>query len=405
MNPQEIDMSYEACCLRAPTPVTTDFPAPPDPLFPPGHVLTLSTELEHPSPIYFGQRIEHRFLPYLTRHAFDKLFFCAEEHVFRLHGQRLYDEARRHFPCHVQFLPPGERCKSFDVLADLCESFVGGNVSKKSVVIALGGGVVGNLVGLAAGLTFRGVRYVEVPTTMTAQTDSTLSNKQAINGRQGKNHFGLYHSPLFIWSDTAYLRTEPAGSKRCGIVEGIKNGFIADAAFLDYLEEELNPALEYSGPQLSELAYRIIQSKLTILRRDPSEKRESIILEYGHTFGHALEWLAKGKLSHGAAVAIGMKLAARLGHELGLISRDLVERHDYLIDARLGMSAAVPASITTDALLDAMIHDNKKTSKDLRFVLLEGAGRCHNPEGDFLVTVDPGLVRRVLNTFLATQGG
>jgi 3-dehydroquinate synthase len=397
-------MIAEAYRPQTSTRAAPGFPAAPEAPFSQGRVTTLSTELEHPSPIHFGHRIGPQFLTHLTRHHFDKLFFCAEEHVFRLHGQSLYDEARRHFPCHLQFLPSGEACKSFDVLADVCESFVHGNISKKSIVIALGGGVVGNLVGLAAGLTFRGVRYVEVPTTMTALTDGTLSNKQAINGRKGKNHFGLYHSPLFIWSDTAYLRTEPVESKRCGIVEGIKNGFIADADFLDYLEAELNPAQEYSGSKLTELAYRIIQSKLAILRRDPSEKHESITLEYGHTFGHALEWLAKGKLSHGAAVAIGMKLAARLGHELGLISQDLVRRHDDLIDDRLGMTAAVPASITTDALLDAMIHDNKKTSRDLRFVLLEGAGRCHNPEGDFLVTVDPAVVRRVLDTFLATRG-
>jgi 3-dehydroquinate synthetase len=366
-----------------------------------GRVRSLSTHLEHPSPIYFGHRIEHQFLSCLARHSFDRIFFCAEEHVFRLHGQRLYDEARRHFPCHLQFLAPGEQTKSFDALAELCESFVAGNISKRSVIVALGGGVVGNLVGLAAGLTFRGVRYVEVPTTMTGQTDSTLSNKQAINGRRGKNHFGLYHSPLFIWSDTAYLRTEPAESKRCGIVEGIKNGFIADASFLDYLEQELNPELDYSGEQLTELAYRIIESKLTILRRDPTEKHEAIVLEYGHTFGHALEWLSKGKLSHGGAVGIGMKLAARLGREMGLISQEVVERHDYLIDDRLGMTATIPATITPDVLLDAMIHDNKKTSKDLRFVLLDRPGRCHNPEGDFLVTVDPKLVRHVLSDFIA----
>jgi 3-dehydroquinate synthase len=380
-----------------------DLPIPSGAPVPPGQVLTLSTELEDPSPIYFGQHIADLFLPYLTGHSFDRLFFCAEEHVFRLHGRQLYDEARRYFPCHVEFLPAGESCKSFDALARLCESFVDHNISKKSIVIALGGGVVGNLVGLAAGLTYRGVRYVEVPTSMTAQTDSTLSNKQAVNGRKGKNHFGLYHSPLFIWSDTAYLTTEPAESKRCGIVEGIKNGFIADASFLDYLEEELNPAVRYSEDQLTALAYRIIQSKLTVLRRDPSEKCESIVLEYGHTFGHALEWLGKGELSHGAAVAIGMKLAARLGRELGLISQELVERHDYLIDDRLGMTATVPPTVSANALIDAMIHDNKKTSKDLRFVLLEVAGRCHNPEGDFLVTVAPGLVRHVIHRFLASE--
>jgi 3-dehydroquinate synthetase len=370
---------------------------------PSGRVVTISTELEHPSPIHFGHGIAESFLPTLAGHSFDNLYFCAEEHVFRLHGQRLYDEARACFPCQLHFIAPGEQSKSFPVLEELCEALVAGNISKRSIVIAFGGGVVGNTVGLAAGLIYRGIRYVEIPTTMTGQTDSTLSNKQAINGRKGKNHFGLYHSPLFIWSDTAYLRTEPAVSKRCGIVEGIKNGFIADASFLDYLEEVLNPDLAFSDRQLADLAYRIIQSKLHIIRRDPSEKRESIILEYGHTFGHALEWLGKGTMSHGAAVAVGMKLAARLARELGLISSPLVKRHEHLVEDKLGMMTCIPDTITAEVLLDAMIHDNKKTGKDSRFILLEGPGRCYNPEGDFLVTVAPEVVRRVIADFLREQ--
>jgi 3-dehydroquinate synthase len=147
-------------------------------------------------------------------HSFDRLFFCAEEYVFRLHGRRPFNEARRSFPCHLELLPSGESCKTFDVLARLCESLVDHNISKKSIVIALVGGVVSNVVGLAAGLTYRGVRYVENPTTMTGQTDSTLSNKQAVYGRKGKNHFGLYHIPLFIWSDTRHI-----GAARFGRID------------------------------------------------------------------------------------------------------------------------------------------------------------------------------------------
>jgi 3-dehydroquinate synthetase len=371
----------------------------------PGQVVTLSSELEDPCPIHFGNAIEGQFLEYLSRHSFDKLFFCAEEPIFRLHGERLYAELRRHFPCQVQFLPAaGEQCKSFSVLEGLCESLVAGGISKRSMVIAFGGGVVGNVVGLAAALIYRGVRYIEIPTTMTGQTDSTLSNKQAINGRKGKNHFGVYRSPVFIWSDTAYLRTEPAESKRCGIVEGIKNGFISDPTFIEYLEDVLNPELAFTDCELTDVAWRIIQSKLDIIRRDPSEKGESIILEYGHTFGHALEWLGQGRLSHGAAVGLGMKIAALLARELGLISDSLVRRHAHLLDSKLGLNARIPASVTVDAVLDAMIHDNKKTSKDVRFVLLARAGQCHNPEGDYLVTVDPVLVRRVVAEFFRSQG-
>jgi 3-dehydroquinate synthetase len=142
----------------------------------------------------------------------------------------------------------GDSCKRFASLEEVLEGLIAAGASKRSILIAFGGGAVGNLVGMAAALLFRGVRYVEIPTTMTGQTDSVLSNKQAINGRSGKNLFGTYHAPLFIWADTAYLASEPLASCRSGIVEGIKNGFIADPPFLDELEQMLERSTAMAPP-------------------------------------------------------------------------------------------------------------------------------------------------------------
>ena len=371
--------------------------------FEPGRVIQLSTELEKPSPFYFGYDIESSFFSELEKYTFDKIFFFTESHLFDLYGKSLYDKLCQKFNCFLEFVPPGEKCKYFPVLEETCENLIAKGASKKSILISFGGGTVGNVVGLAAGMVYRGIRFIEIPTTMTGQTDSTLSNKQAINGKTGKNHFGLYHSPIFIWADTKYLTTEPAFSKRSGIIEGIKNGFISDPTFLDYLEEVLHPDVQFTNEELYQLSYNIILSKLEILKQDPSEKHYGIILEYGHTFGHGIEWLEQGKISHGEAVSFGMKIASELGLKLGLISAEDVKRHYYLIEEKLGFNNPFPSEITTETLMDAMIADNKKTGRELRFVLLDKVGQCYNPEGDFLVTVDQELVKKVVGNFIQLQ--
>lgn len=366
-----------------------------------GNILELSTELEKPSPYYFGYKVEEFIINKLKDYDFDKLFFLTEDSIFKLHGENLFNKIKKCFPNTVlNLLQSGEQNKYFKNLEELCEILIEQNVSKKSILIAFGGGGVGNLVGLTAGLIYRGIRFIEIPTTFTGQTDSTLSNKQAVNGQKGKNHFGLYHAPIFILGDTQYLETEPKAARRAGIVEGIKNGLIADKSFFSYLYETIgfdNPENHF---KTNELALKIIQSKLEILKKDPSEKHYGIILEYGHTFGHALEWLMKGKILHGDAVSFGMRIAAELSKELGLLTQAEVNLHYEIIEQKLGYTENFPTEITTDIMLNAMINDNKKTGRELRFVLLETIGKCYNPEGDYLVTVDLNLVKKVLDNFI-----
>lgn len=364
-------------------------------------VVELSTELEKSTPFFFGFQIEDTVIEKIKTCEFDKLFFLTEESVFKIYGLQLFEKIKAHFPnTTLNLLQAGEQNKYFKNLEELCENLVDQNVSKKSILIAFGGGGVGNLVGLTAGLLYRGIRFIEIPTTFTGQTDSTLSNKQAVNGRKGKNHFGLYHAPIFIFADTQYLATEPAAARRAGIVEGIKNGFISDQDFFCYLYKNLghdNPADIF---QTNDLALKIIHSKLKIIRNDPSEKHYGIILEYGHTFGHGIEWLLQGKMLHGDAVSFGMRMAAELSKELGYLTQDEVDLHYDIIENKLGYTEVLPAEITTDRLIEAMIKDNKKTGRELRFVLLEKIGKCLNPEGDYLVTVDLNIVKKVIDRFI-----
>lgn len=371
-------------------------------------IFVFSTELNNPTPLYIGYDIENQFLKYLNQLSFDRIFMFCDELIYKLYGEAFFNQIASHCKnCELVLIPQGEHSKSFDQLESACENLIEKGVSKKSILISFGGGVIGNLVGMISGLVYRGIRFIEVPTTMTGQTDSVLSDKQAVNGRTGKNHFGFYHSPVFIWADTKYLMTDPPRSRRSGIIEGLKNGLINDVDFLGFLDKNLKKDLSYSEEEIYSLAFNIIISKLHILRQDPSEKHFAIILEYGHTFGHAIEWLAAcnnvQSIQHGEAVAIGMKIAAELSYTLGHIDAAARDLHYYMIDEKVGSDAVLPAFIDDRTLINAMIGDNKKTGRQIQFILLEKLGQCLNPNGDYLVDVDLEVVKDVYNRFRQRQ--
>jgi 3-dehydroquinate synthetase len=365
----------------------------------------LDTGLEASCPYYHGFDILDQLPEALSAYAFDRLFVVTSPAVARLYGEEVATALRRAGArCELIAIPEGEDNKHFGTLSRLCEELVEQHVSKDSILLALGGGVIGNVVGLAAALIYRGIRFVEVPTTVMGQTDSTLSNKQAVNGRRGKNHFGVYYAPLFIWADRRFLLTEPAETAKGGLVEAVKNGLISNPGFLDYIVNGYGGEWPVDRETLDELIPRVIHSKLAILRRDPSEKRLGVILEYGHTFGHAIESLGDGSVHHGQAVGLGMCLAAETSHRLGLCSRRFVDLHYDLMKKTMAMDVRMPGFVTTERLLDRMETDNKKTSRGVRFVLLEDVGVIHNPHGDYTVALERGLLAEVIEGFMASNG-
>jgi 3-dehydroquinate synthetase len=373
-----------------------------------GNFIQIDIELEPTFPIFFGYDIEDHFIGILERatrhHAVDRIFLLTDAFIFDRFGEPLFNKIKHAFAAtDVYLLPRGEACKTFDVLQQLCDHLVGKGVSKRSVLIAFGGGSVGNITGLAAGLIFRGIRFVEVPTTITHQTDGMLSNKQAVNGKYGKNNFGLYHAPAFAWTDTRYTETEPLRFKKSGIIEGIKNGLIDQKAFLPFLESAIRREGDYSPRQLTDLCFKLIRSKLEILKKDPTERHYGIILEYGHTFAHAIEWLSKGALTHGEAVSVGMKIAAELSAALGYIDDKAVRLHYRLIDDILALRPRLPGHLTPATIFNTMVADNKKIGRDVRYVLLEDIGQCKKGDGDYLLHVDKQIVHGVIEDFFTNQ--
>src|SRR4051794_14421052 len=183
-------------------------------------LIALATHAAPSSPFYFGEDIQDELPAYLIREPFDRCFLVTSEPLWHLFGEGLLRTLHgAGIAAEKVLIPEGEAQKSWSTLRDLGEELVTRGASRDSLLLALGGGMIGNVVGLAAGLLYRGVRHVEIPTTVMAQTDGTLSNKQAINGARGKNQFGLYHAPLFVWVDCAYSRREPVWQIRAALAE------------------------------------------------------------------------------------------------------------------------------------------------------------------------------------------
>jgi 3-dehydroquinate synthase len=241
-------------------------------------------------------------------------------------------------------------------------------------VFALGGGVVGDLAGFAAACWMRGIDVVQLPTTLLAMVDSSVGGKTAVDLPQGKNLIGAFHPPRAVLADTDTLRTLPARELRAGFAEVIKYGAIVDAAFLDWLQAHAEALLASDPTALAQAIARSCEHKAAIVTRDPREHGERALLNFGHTFAHAIESeQGYGGCNHGEAVAIGMVLAARLSTALGLAPAADADRLRMLLQ-QFGLPVALPPGLDPEALLARMRLDKKAQAGGLRFVLWERAG-------------------------------
>ncbi|MDR1246352.1 MAG: 3-dehydroquinate synthase [Clostridiales Family XIII bacterium] len=368
--------------------------------FTPHKMISFRTFLQPDPTYYFGNDIIEYLGGLIKNEAVDKVFFVTNDVLAKLYAGEITEVFRTNsIPYTVITVKDSERDKNFSNLEWLCDTLVDKFVTKGSVIIGFGGGCLTNIVGLAAGLIFRGIRYIEMPTTFMGVTDSCLSNKQAVNGAFGKNQYGMYRAPIFIFGDTKYLQTESLSGRKSAIAEGIKNAFINNAALLPYYENKLdNCDLNNLDPMtLTDLAYNVIRSKLAILKQDPSEKHFAVALEYGHTFGHAIEFFSGGSIPHGIAVAKGMCIAAEISHRLGYMSREEADKHYRLFGEKLRLDLKLPENISVDDIMNTILADNKKTVKGVKYVILEKIGVCLNPDGDYQICVDEELVRDVLS--------
>jgi 3-dehydroquinate synthase len=295
-------------------------------------------------------------------------------------------------------VPDGEGSKSYAAFEYVCEAIIAARIERGDLVVAFGGGVIGDLAGFAAACVRRGLDYVQVPTTLLAQVDSSVGGKTGINSRHGKNLVGAFHQPVMVVADTALLDTLPARQFRAGYAEVAKYGLIGDAAFFAWLE--MNWQDLFSGGAAREHAIAVCcRAKAAIVARDERETAERALLNLGHTFGHALEAACgfSDRLLHGEAVALGMALAFDFSAAKGLIKpADAARARAHLAGVGLPTYLKdIPGSVPgVDVLMDLIAQDKKVKRGKLTFILVRGIG-----QGFIADDVDAAEVR----AFLAEQ--
>jgi 3-dehydroquinate synthase len=274
-------------------------------------------------------------------------------------------------------------------------------------VIALGGGVVGDVAGFVSATYMRGIPCIQIPTTVLAQADSSIGGKTGVDYPQGKNLIGAFHQPIAVYIDPFTLSTLDDRNYKSGLIEVLKHGLIRDGAFFDYFVRSIDKIMDRSHGEynqtMTELMARNSRIKNRIVASDPKEKNLRKILNYGHTIGHAIEHLSGYTLLHGESVAIGIACEAYFSHALGFCSKAEYRRQLRIIEA-LGLPVRIPANIDTGAIIDAMRIDKKVVGGRVQFVLLRKIGEIQRAEkGSCVHTIDEASLRRLIDDFRMTD--
>ena len=305
------------------------------------------------------------------------LWLVADAAVQAAYGEPLLARLRdAGYTVQSYTVPSGEQSKSPTQLAALYDWLIGGGVERRDTLLALGGGVVGDLAGFVAATVLRGIAVVQLPTTLQAMVDAAVGGKTGINHRLGKNLIGAFHQPRLVLADTDTLASLPPRELRAGWAEVIKHGVIRDVGLFEELEQTVDGGrrtvaanLPSFVHRLPSLIHRAVAVKVAVVSADEHELGERIILNYGHTIGHALEnALGYGELLHGEAVAIGMHVEARISQAMGLCDERFIARQQALIED-YGLSAQVPAGLNLDHVLALTLRDKKVQAKRVRWVL------------------------------------
>jgi len=299
-------------------------------------------------------------------------------------------------PCYT-IHPAGEVSKTIDTAVAIVEAMEKAYLGRDTVVIALGGGTVGDIAGFAAAIFKRGVPVVQVPTTTLAQADSAIGGKTGVDSSVSKNAFGAFWHPAAVYIDVATVQTLDERQYRSGLVESVKHGLIADAEYFAFIEGHLDALLSRDLGTLEALAEHNCRIKGGVVAEDPFEKNKRRILNYGHTIGHAVEAASEYKLLHGEAVAIGIVAAGLIEAELGLSGPDRLDQVRAVFE-KLGVPARLPADMAEERVIDLLRHDKKAVDQWPRFVLLDWLGQVRCENGQYAVRVGRDIVEKVLSS-------
>ena len=297
-------------------------------------------------------------------------------------------------PCYV-IDPPGEVSKHIQTAVAIIEAMEEAYLGRDSLVLALGGGTVGDIAGFAAATFKRGVPVIQIPTTTLAQADSAVGGKTGVDSSLSKNAFGAFWHPAAVIIDVDTLATLESREYRAGLVESVKHAVIADADYFKLLESRLDEILAGDPDIMSQIALRNCRIKGHVVAEDPLEKNMRRILNYGHTIGHAVESASDYQLLHGEAVAIGMMGAGLIEQQMGLGDDERLSRLQALLE-KLGVPLRIPAAIDRGRVLDLIKRDKKAVDRWPKFVLTNRFGQVHKVRGQWAVDVTQSLIEEVL---------
>ncbi|MCU7914947.1 MAG: 3-dehydroquinate synthase [Candidatus Thiodiazotropha sp. (ex Gloverina cf. vestifex)] len=328
---------------------------------------------ERSYPIYIGEDV-YADAEYYRRHVpGSQVMVVTNETVAPLYLEKTL-EALGDSEVATVILPDGEIYKTLDVLNTVFTALLENRFTRKCTLVALGGGVIGDMTGFAAACYQRGVSFIQVPTTLLSQVDSSVGGKTGVNHALGKNMIGAFHQPLAVLADTSTLNTLDDRQLAAGLAEVIKYGLIADADFFVWLEQEMDGLLSRHQVKLATAIERSCRCKAAVVAADEKEAGQRALLNLGHTFGHAIETgMGYGEWLHGEAVAAGMCMAADLSCRLGWLSEQELERTKVLI-ARAGLPTDPPAQMSKEKFISLMSVDKKVLDGKLRLVLMDAIG-------------------------------
>ena len=347
-------------------------------------------------PIYIGSGLLGKpdlFKPHITGQS---IYVVSNTTVAPLYSKKLIQTISGDAKSvHEIILPDGESYKDWATLQKIFDVMLSKGADRKSVIIALGGGVIGDMAGFAAASFMRGIRFIQVPTTLLAQVDSSVGGKTGINHPLGKNMIGAFHQPVAVIADLDTLKTLPPRELSAGLAEVIKHGAIADATFFDWIESHTKELLECDPNAMSHAVERSCEIKSAVVAADEKESGIRAILNYGHTFGHAIEsGLGYGEWLHGEAVGCGMVMAADLSARLGHIPSSDVTRIQELVTA-LGLPNCAP-KLGNQRFFELMQIDKKSEGGEIRYITLEKIGRAK------IEMADHAIVSQTLSAYQAS---
>ncbi len=350
----------------------------------------ITVKLEHRSyPIYIGADLVSSFGAICKEHNVpQQCVVISDSNVAPLYAKPLMNSlTHQGIDTSLIVIPAGEQQKSLQRANALYTDLLTRGITRKSMLVALGGGVVGDLVGFIAATYQRGVQLIQIPTTLLAQVDSAIGGKVGINHKLGKNMIGAFYQPQFVWEDVSYLTTLPFRELLCGLGEVVKYGIIRDEELFVFLEQHIKELLQYSREELLYAQTRCAAIKAQVVSEDEFEQSIRVILNCGHTIGHALELAGNYRiLKHGEAVLLGLVAESYIAHQLGYISTEAHERIVKLIQ-RLPVKFD-KSKLDMKKVLPAIQRDKKRVGKKTRFVLPAAIGNTV-----VVNEVDPSLIK------------